>query len=93
MKSTMQVTRSAPVSARITARSVSVRKTAASTSTPSTPKAADSSGVAMPSTISPITAKMTTPIGRSWLAISRSLRPSETGTTSYCGAASGSIRT
>ena len=69
---------------------VSKRNATARTSTPRTPKAADSVGVAMPRMINPTTANTTSPIGKMFVTTSLSRTPSDTLSTGYCGAASGS---
>ena len=79
---TMVVTTSVPsIDLRIT-RQFSTRKAAASTSTPTTPKAAASDGVAMPIRISPTTQKKTRPSGRMLTAVSRILVAKSVGSTS-----------
>ena len=56
------------------------RKAKVRISTPTTPKAADSVGVAMPKMIRPITMKTTSAIGV--MLMSASLKPSRHGTSS-----------
>ena len=63
-KSTIAVTRSVPLSESTIAFHVSDLNARARISTPRTPNAADSDGVAIPRIIRPITMKMMTLIGR-----------------------------
>ena len=64
MKNTMPTTRIVPISDVLNDSHVSARRTIARIRTPTTPNDADSDGVAQPSTMKPMTRKITKPIGR-----------------------------
>ena len=70
MKNTMPAVRSVPISEVPNAFQVKRRKMTARSTTPITPKEADSDGVAQPSTMKPITMNTTSPMGRMLTTIS-----------------------
>ena len=93
MINTITVILRVPVSDSRIARQVSVRNATARMSTPSTPKAAASDGVATPRMIRPMTMNITSPMGSRWVRTNRMRRDQGWRMTAYRGAASGSMRT
>ena len=69
MKNTIPTTRIVPISEVLKASHVKTPRNSARMQTPTTPKDADSDGVAHPSTMKPMTRKTTKPIGRMFTKI------------------------